>query len=386
MAARIFQIISGVLATFWLILIGLAQVNCSIIPSFERQCSGGDGDIWLLPFLYSPIGGIALLVLVISTFVRWYSPRSRDLPNSASASVAVAPIAVSAPTAMDISTSTQQNSIFIQQNLWRPTQAVIVGGIITLIVLAWSMLMTNQPISPIGFFISVCFFLVPWFIPTFFVYAPLAACIIRLRARLDTNAGLALVAALIPFGIWSEALNSGLTAKANEQAAIAAIPKGGFPGKVGGIVIDGENWSMINCARMLMLSSDHNFPEVLTHGQSKSPYLRFTQANRNSPVDQGQAADSAPGDYLLIYFPRRSEFLGDRVVADVGSPSVEIYSVGSGGRELVAVTYAADERLPAFPPVLTVWGWYRGDNSVTSQVQCKSVTRFLRRELLNKMS
>jgi hypothetical protein len=246
--------------------------------------------------------------------------------------------------------------------------------------------MTNQQISPIGFFISICFLLVPWFLPTFFVYAPLAACILRLRARLDANAGLAFVAALIPFGIWAEALNSGLTAKANERAAIAAIPKGDFPGKVGGIVIDGEDWPAINCARMLMLSSDHNFPEVLTHGQSKSPYLRFTRANRNSPVDQGQAADAAPEDYLLIYFPRRSQFLGNRVVADVGNPSVEIYSVDSGGKKLVAVTYAADERLPAFPPVLTMGGWYRGDNSVTSEVQCKSVTQFLHRELLDKLS
>ena len=74
------------------------------------------------------------------------------------------------------------------------------------------------------------------------------------------------------------------------------------------------------------------------------------------------------------------------MVGDVASPAVEIYSVDSGGRSLVAVTYAADERLPAFPPVLTIWGWYTGENSVTSEMECKSVAQFLKRELLDKMS
>ena len=304
MAARIFQIISGILVAFWLILIGLAQVNCSIFPSFGRQCSHGEGDIWLLPFMYSPIGGIALLVWVAITLVRWCTLPSREMPNTVSASAPVAPIAVSAPVVADTSASRPETSL-------HPMQVAIAGGTITLVVLAWSIALMSNVISPASFFLYICFFLVPWFLPTFLVYVPLAACILGLREKQYVNAGWALLAAFIPFGFYANALNTGLTAKANERSAIAAIPKAAFPKQVGGIVIEG---AQTNCARRIILSSEHNIQAVLTRGQNellrgddrKSPYLRFTQETANSPVDQGQAINVAPKDYLLIHFPDRS--------------------------------------------------------------------------------
>lgn len=377
MATRILQTISGTLLGFWIILIGLAQVNCSIIPAFGERCSFGEGDVWLLPFMYLPIGGITLLVLILSIYAYRHSPPSKALPNVADASLPVALIAGRA----------SETDVFTlsQENLWRPKQAAGTGGIMTLIVLVSSMLLTNQPVTLMGLFLSVCFFLVPLFLPTFFLYAPLAACILRLKTKPNANAGLALVVALIPFGLWVVALKSGLTAKANERAAIAAIPKSDFPKKIGGIVIDGADWPMINCARKFMLTGEHSFPEVFTQGQSTSPYLRFTKADWNSPVHEGQAADTVPGDLLLIHFPRRSKFLRDRVVADIRFPSVEIYSVDPESKKLVALTYASDEQPPAFPPVLTPWGWYRGDRSTTPEMQCKNIRQFLHRELMDKL-
>jgi hypothetical protein len=176
-------------------------------------------------------------------------------------------------------------------------------------------------------------------------------------------------------------------AKDREKAAVAAIPKVALPATVGGVVIEGDDWSLINCARARVLSGDYAVGDVLTHGQSKSSYLRFTRATARSPVNKGEAADSAPTDYVLIRFPRRPQFLQDsRVPADIKSPPSEIYAVDPGGTHLVAATYTVLNPAPAFPPLLTTDGWFRGDNSSTPEKSCRSVGDFIQRELLDKLS
>lgn len=272
------------------------------------------------------------------------------------------------------------------RNPWQPKRAAIIGALISLAVLCWSFGNDPQMTVPL-LLMSIGAFLLPCFVPTFLVYAALAASVLRLLARRDAVAGVALVMTLLPFGFWTAALWSGLSARATERAAIAAIPTSGLPEKIGGIVIDGEDWSMINCARGFVLSADHNVSEVLTHGQSKSQYLKFTRATAKSPVGSGQATDSAPAEYLLIHFPRRSQFLQDkRMPQDSTAPAVEIYSVDPNDRKLVATTYAIYNPLPAFPPMLTMLGWYRGSNTTTSEKSCRNVALFLHRALLDRMS
>jgi ABC-type Fe3+ transport system permease subunit len=60
-------IISILLTTagVWIVLIAAAQSVCSISKNFGRQCSGPDLDAWVLPFFTAPIGGIAVLCLII---------------------------------------------------------------------------------------------------------------------------------------------------------------------------------------------------------------------------------------------------------------------------------------------------------------------------------
>jgi hypothetical protein len=269
-------------------------------------------------------------------------------------------------------------------SLWQPGRAALVGAAITLAVMLWS-LGTNSQMTFLLVLISLAAWILPAFIPTFLLYTAVVATVMRFIARRDAVAAAALVAALIPFGFWAASLSTVLRAKQQERAAVAAIPKAALPGNIGAVVIEGEDWSAINCARGRVLSAAVDFSDVLTHGQSKSPYLRFTRATAKSPVREGRPADNAPAEYILIRFPRRPAFFQDRVVVDIVSPPVEIYAADPGGTRLVAATYTALNRAPAFPPMLTAYGWYFGDNSTTSEKTCRSISQFLQRELLDKL-
>lgn len=270
-------------------------------------------------------------------------------------------------------------------DLWQPGRAAVIGATVALAVLLWSLLTTSQIPFP-WVLIGLIAFLLPGYLPTFLIYTALVASVTRFMARRDAIAAAALLVALVPFGFWAASLSSVLMAKARERSAIAAIPKVTLPAKVGAVVIEGDDWSHINCARGRVLSGDYGVDDVLTHGQSKSPYLRFTRATAKSPVNKGEAADSAPTDYVLIRFPRRPPFFQDRVSVDIASPPIEIYAVGSAGTQLVAANYVALNPPPTFPPMLTTYGWYRGENSTTSEKSCKSVANFLQRELLDKLT
>ncbi|HMK78117.1 MAG TPA: hypothetical protein VK438_00635 [Xanthobacteraceae bacterium] len=269
-------------------------------------------------------------------------------------------------------------------SLWQLKRAVLIGAVIAFAVVLWAQLASSQMPFPWVLFALVANVL-PFFVPTFLLYTALVAAILRFMARRDAIATAAVLVALIPFGFWAGSLASVLRAKAHEREAVAAIPKVGMPAKPGAVVIEGEAWPLINCARSRILSGGYGFDDVLTRGQSKSQYLRFTKATANSPVNKGVAADSAPAEYLLIRFPRRPSFFQDRVPIDSASPPVEIYAVGSAGTQLVAASYTALNRPPAFPPMLTAFGWYWGDNSTTSEKSCESVAGFLQRELLDKL-
>jgi len=270
-------------------------------------------------------------------------------------------------------------------NLWQPKRAAMIGAAIAFALLLWSLFVTSKLPFP-AVLIALVAWLLPFFVPSFLMYTAVAAAALRLKAKPDAIAAAALLAALIPFGLWAASLSSVLMAKARERAAIAAIPKGTLPAKIAAVVIEGEDWSLINCARGFLLSGSYDVGDVLTRGQSKSAFLRFTRKTADRPVRDGVGVDSAPTDYVLIRFPRRPGLAAyDRVSMDITSPPVEIYAVDPSGERLVAATYTALNPPPAFPPMLTMYGWYRGDNSSTPEISCQSTHPFIERELLRKL-
>lgn len=78
-----------VAATIWIVLIGIAQSHC---PLYSNRCSGPDLDIWMLPFFTAPVGGIAVLCLIVVGLARLAGVTSRprisrpndDRPNESS--------------------------------------------------------------------------------------------------------------------------------------------------------------------------------------------------------------------------------------------------------------------------------------------------------------
>lgn len=272
------------------------------------------------------------------------------------------------------------------QNLWQPARAVLLGVIVAFAVLLWSLLANNTISFPLGL-IALPTYVLPFFVPTFLLYTALIASVMRLMARRDAIAAGAVFVALIPFGFWAASLSSVATAKAREREAVAAIPKVALPAKVSAVVVDGDGgWPLINCARSRILSDDYGVDEVLTRGQSQSPYLRFTRETANSPLRKGEAASAAPAEYVLIRFPRRPPFFHDRVLVDIASPPIEIYKETGAEMQLVAARYTVLNPAPTFPPMLTTEGWYSGGNSVSFEKSCESITHFLQRELRGKLS
>ncbi len=51
------------LALGWLILIGIAQATCSIVPWFGTQCHDPRLDVWLMPFGTAVFGFPAVIAL-----------------------------------------------------------------------------------------------------------------------------------------------------------------------------------------------------------------------------------------------------------------------------------------------------------------------------------
>lgn len=272
--------------------------------------------------------------------------------------------------------------------LWRPGRAVLLGLIAAFVVLLWTLLWNS--LSPVPMVLmALAANLLFLYAPTFVIYTALVAAVARLIARRDAIAAAAVVVALIPFGFWAASLSSVLMAKAQERKAIAAIPKIGLPAKIEVIIIEGEEGSLINCARRIILSADRSVGEVLTHGRRRKnswgPYRRFTRATANAPVDKGLVTDGAPSEHLLVRFPDRLPDSMSDVTLDGHSPPIEIYAVGGGETKLAAARYPARNPPPTFPPMLTALGWYRGENSTTSEATCEGVAHFLRRELLDKL-
>jgi hypothetical protein len=61
--------IFSLIAAIWLLLIAYAQLTCSLIPSIGTQCHDERGDVWMLPLFTAPVGGFALLGLILMAVV-----------------------------------------------------------------------------------------------------------------------------------------------------------------------------------------------------------------------------------------------------------------------------------------------------------------------------
>ena len=62
--------IYAVVAALWIVFVVYAQLTCSLIPSVGTHCHDPTLDVWMLPFLTAPFGGLAILGLILTALVR----------------------------------------------------------------------------------------------------------------------------------------------------------------------------------------------------------------------------------------------------------------------------------------------------------------------------
>ncbi|EJN15478.1 hypothetical protein PMI42_00953 [Bradyrhizobium sp. YR681] len=267
-------------------------------------------------------------------------------------------------------------------NLWRPKRAALIGAAVAVAFLLWSILPTTSLPAALYSIPVVLGLLLPTILlPTFAFYAIFTAAIFRFLARRDAVGTVALITVSAPLAFWILSLVMVLNAKARERAEVAAIPKTTLPARFGGIVVEGDDLGLVNCAVERILSAKREIGDVLTHSRASSKYALFTLATLHG----GREVDSAPAEHILVRLPHLPEFLQSRhQAADPAAPSMEIHATDSAGAHLLAVTYTANNPAPKFPPLLTTAGWYDGER-MDSDLSCEHVKAFLDRELLDRL-
>jgi hypothetical protein len=70
------KVLCLIAAAVFVLTIVSAQLTCSPIASLGHQCHGADGDVWMLPFFFAPIGIPALIgsIAIIVMAVRRQHP------------------------------------------------------------------------------------------------------------------------------------------------------------------------------------------------------------------------------------------------------------------------------------------------------------------------
>lgn len=87
--------------------------------------------------------------------------------------------------------------------------------------------------------------------------------------------------------------------------------------------------------------------------------------------------DALPDEYLLLRTGRRSSFARRGQAYSLDGGPFELRLVGDGRDDLLAVWYRARDPRPTAPPLLTLFGWYRGANGVDGKVVDAALVRFL---------
>jgi hypothetical protein len=63
--SAIVQIIIVIIGGGWAFTLWQAQTTCSLIQSIGPHCTGGKGEIWMLPIFTAPFGIPALIASVV---------------------------------------------------------------------------------------------------------------------------------------------------------------------------------------------------------------------------------------------------------------------------------------------------------------------------------
>lgn len=214
-------------------------------------------------------------------------------------------------------------------------------------------------------------------LPTFVIYfCALLALFLVITRRTAKSVAFILVA-LLPFAHWVYARWTTSLEHEHEIAEIAAIPTTRAQRIPATAVIESSQTS-----GMRAVWNIKDIEYVIVKGAYGQRLMQFERPPARGQSRPPVEALALPDEYLLLRVGQSSSFAKNRqVYATAGGP-LELRIVAAGRNELIAVWYRAFNPSPSGVPLLTVAGWFRGQNSATTDQVDATIAAFLTRALL----
>jgi hypothetical protein len=185
-----------------------------------------------------------------------------------------------------------------------------------------------------------------------------------------------LVLSLVPFGHWGYSHWSAFQAHRQETAQIASVPTQAAPRVPVTLVVESSSVTGVRAA--------FTVPQI-DHAISKGPFGRelaqFERPQFPSRDSKKLQVTVLPEEYLLLRVGRSSGFATPKQPYAADGGPLELRCIDSSHDDLIAVWYRSFNPAPSTLPVITTFGWFRGDNSATTDEIEDRVAKFLRTAL-----
>jgi uncharacterized membrane protein YhaH (DUF805 family) len=243
-----------------------------------------------------------------------------------------------------------------------------------LAIVAFAAVMQSQHGAGL-FWVGLFTQLTPIILPTALLYFCLMLTAFLVVKRRTVTSVVLLVLAILPFAHWAYADRVTSTAQRQEAAEIAAIPTTPAARVPAAMVIEFRStpdlraiWSVKGIEHVILVGS---------FGRTKlQQFDRPPARGRQAPPRE---VASLPYEYLLLRSGTASHFAKrGHIYGPAGGP-LELRFVDMERSELVGIWYRSFNPRPAFPPLLTMAGWFRGSNSATTDEVNASLQAFLTR-------
>ena len=213
-------------------------------------------------------------------------------------------------------------------------------------------------------------------LPTLLLYYGFLLAVFLLITRRSAGAVALLALALLPFGHWTYAHWATWKEHQREAAEIAEIvtkPAAHVPAT---IVIESSSvtgmrgvWAIPGIQRLIF------------KGAYGPAMVQFDRPGDRNASPREQTVMTLPDQHLLLRVGRVSSFVQPRQIYGAAGGPLELRFVDAQRDELVAVWYRAFNPRPTVLPLLTVFGWYRGPNTATTDEIEAGIGAFLTRVL-----
>jgi uncharacterized membrane protein YhaH (DUF805 family) len=214
-------------------------------------------------------------------------------------------------------------------------------------------------------------------LPTFLIYFCLLLTAFLVLKRRTVTSVVLFVLAMLPFAQWLHAYSTTATAQQQEAAEIAAIPTAPVVSMPATLVIETRSTPDLRA-----IFAIKGIERVIVRGDGGGTRMRqHDRPPERGPRPASREVTSLPDEYLLLRMGPASRFSKRGQMYGAAGGPLELRFVDQQRDDLLGVWYRTFNPRPAFPPLLTMMGWFRGANSATTDEISANVRAFLDRSL-----